>query len=710
HHAKAINVNFRRNSNPTEPLWGKVPHSSSECRQNPTEIPSDDRRQPKVCNFRDKAFTEKYVFRLNIAVYDAFAAALMQVGQPSSNSDGYMESGAPAEDISIIIIALEKMRIKRTIAHPLITLATEPNQSDQVDVLDQPERAHLRPELLLPLALAVEPLHRYNASSPLNTDPKPPAPSFSEKFLVARPKSAYLKATTPTLPCPAVSCDGTPPHKLNLFLETSRSSSSTSIISPKPTTLAAITAPATGFLLAAALGKPGKSPAARRMYREQLLRQALSHSLRLRVAAGALCRLWGPYGSVTRAMGWNTSVDGVDLVSPPRGQSSFAFLEQPPVRSPSSQSRGDAREKLSMHSHGGSELPVQTVKGPQAAYTLQASMGWVKMLRHDWLACDHTFRFTWPDVSTEKKEEDDSSGDYSSSLVLTYAGTITPLVAGFACSSACIACIAAGESAGDHERLSVPVLTPLPLVSSPQTKEPKPGSTRLFHEVKTRFMPVALFQPILAPGSKAWVGSSKLCHTTTASASAAPPCICMTRHPLPKRTALTLLVVVVSLAVWLLVVDQTMALVAPLETTRLPSAMIGVVGDRPRPVRHPDGSGERDLVEPYGEVPTGGRCGRFVTDVAVAGAAAGLEEAERELAVAGDELLADGECLAWRESIVFSSSRTRMNNTVQGEQEEDCVDGSHGCSADTSLIVKDLRLRCYLLTTRKRKKGRGGRY
>ncbi|KAJ1270435.1 hypothetical protein BS78_06G052100 [Paspalum vaginatum] len=85
-------------------------------------------------------------------------------------------------------------------------------------------------------------------------------------------------------------------------------------------------------------------------------------------------------------------------------------------------------------------------------------------------------------------------------------------------------------------------------------------------------MPVTLFQPILAPGSKAWVGSSKLCHST---ASAAP---CMTRHPLPKRAALMLVVVLllapVPLAVRLLVdVDQMMALVAWFETTRLPSAV-----------------------------------------------------------------------------------------------------------------------------------------
>jgi hypothetical protein len=33
------------------------------------------------------------------------------------------------------------------------------------------------------------------------------------------------------------------------------------------------------------------------------------------------------------------------------------------------------------------------------------------MLYHDWLACDHTFIFTWPFVSMEKKVEEDSSGE-----------------------------------------------------------------------------------------------------------------------------------------------------------------------------------------------------------------------------------------------------------------------------------------------------------
>ena len=64
-----------------------------------------------------------------------------------------------------------------------------------------------------------------------------------------------------------------------------------------------------------------------------------------------------------------------------------------------------------MHSQGGCELPVQTVKGPQVAEGLQGSTGWMKMLYHDWLPCDHTFIFTWPLVSMEKKVDDDSSGE-----------------------------------------------------------------------------------------------------------------------------------------------------------------------------------------------------------------------------------------------------------------------------------------------------------
>lgn len=82
------------------------------------------------------------------------------------------------------------------------------------------------------------------------------------------------------------------------------------------------------------------------------------------------------------------------------------------------------------------------------------------------------------------------------------------------------------------------------------------------------------------------------------------------------------------------------------------------LGDGPVSVGDPDRGADRDLVEPYAEVPAGGRdddgCGRT-------GAAAAwqvlpeLEEAERELAVAGDELVAGGERLACRKSVAVNS-------------------------------------------------------
>uniref|UniRef100_A0A8R7VAI9 Uncharacterized protein n=1 Tax=Triticum urartu TaxID=4572 RepID=A0A8R7VAI9_TRIUA len=90
----------------------------------------------------------------------------MQVGQSSSNSDGYLISGAPVEDCTI---ALEQMGIKRTIAHvfiykqPLITMTTETNQFDQVDVLDQSKCTYLCPELLLSLTRTFKPFHCYTS-------------------------------------------------------------------------------------------------------------------------------------------------------------------------------------------------------------------------------------------------------------------------------------------------------------------------------------------------------------------------------------------------------------------------------------------------------------------------------------------------------------------------------------------------------------------
>ena len=51
-----------------------------------------------------------------------------------------------------------------------------------------------------------------------------------------------------------------------------------------------------------------------------------------------------------------------------------------------------------------------------------------------------------------------------------------------------------------------------PLVSSLVEKSPLYGSSRAFHDLKTRSKPVLLSQPSFISGSKVSVGKSKLCH------------------------------------------------------------------------------------------------------------------------------------------------------------------------------------------------------
>ncbi|KAK1307906.1 hypothetical protein QJS10_CPA09g01371 [Acorus calamus] len=67
---------------------------------------------------------------------------------------------------------------------PLRSLATEPAEAEEVHVLYQPHRENLHPDFT---ATTVE-----SGKAPLYTEPKPPLPNLSEKFIVTCSRSRYL--------------------------------------------------------------------------------------------------------------------------------------------------------------------------------------------------------------------------------------------------------------------------------------------------------------------------------------------------------------------------------------------------------------------------------------------------------------------------------------------------------------------------------------
>jgi hypothetical protein len=117
-------------------------------------------------------------------------------------------------------------------------------------------------------------------------------------------------------------------------------------------------------------------------------------------------------------------------------------------------------------------------------------------------------------------------------------------------------------------------LRTMPVASSSRLYDPRPGSIRLFLEMPRPFVPVILFLPALAPGSRTSVGWSKLCHNITSDDGLSM----MARFPVFKRTAALVVfllpVPVVILLLLAMLVDQITDLLLParfiMKTSRLP--------------------------------------------------------------------------------------------------------------------------------------------
>ena len=99
------------------------------------------------------------------------------------------------------------------------------------------------------------------------------------------------------------------------------------------------------------------------------------------------------------------------------------------------------------------------------------------------------------------------------------------------------------------------------------------------------------------------------------------------------------------------------------------------MGDGLLPISNPHGSKNWDLIEPYAKVPAGAGAGGVLglTD----GARCRLEEAERELAVPRDELVADGKHLAFSEGIACRCRRAAARS-VREKHKNFYLEERHG--------------------------------
>uniref|UniRef100_A0A8R7V8A6 Uncharacterized protein n=1 Tax=Triticum urartu TaxID=4572 RepID=A0A8R7V8A6_TRIUA len=153
HHAKAVHVGLSTDRLPRDPLRCQVPDGAPHGRQRAAEVPPHQLRHPKVGDPQGHVLVQQDVLRLDVAVYDAIAAAMVQVGQPSSHTEHDAVPVAPAHARTVT----EEEAVEGASGHVLVdkhlivVRRAEPEEPYEVHVLDTARCAHLRPELLVAL-------------------------------------------------------------------------------------------------------------------------------------------------------------------------------------------------------------------------------------------------------------------------------------------------------------------------------------------------------------------------------------------------------------------------------------------------------------------------------------------------------------------------------------------------------------------------------
>jgi hypothetical protein len=121
----------------------------------PAEVPPHQLGEAEVGDLRHQRAVEQDVLRLDVAVDDAVAAALVQVQQPPRRADRDLVPRAPAQHGGGGGFSEEGL-VQRAVGHvvvdeqPLAAAAgAEAAEADEVDVVDRADGAHLVPELLV---------------------------------------------------------------------------------------------------------------------------------------------------------------------------------------------------------------------------------------------------------------------------------------------------------------------------------------------------------------------------------------------------------------------------------------------------------------------------------------------------------------------------------------------------------------------------------